>query len=174
MNNSAYSFRVVWSDEDDAFVAVCPEFPGVSAVGDSAEQALAEAKVALELMIETLEEEGVALPEPATLSDYSGQFRLRVPRTLHALLAERAADEGVSLNTYAVSILSAGVGSDRSLKQVQRCIGFMLGELRSDLYGTLLRSRHQTNTTASSVMFLPEPFLPAYGTAEAGGESWQN
>jgi len=105
-----YSFRVLWSDEDHAFVATCPEFDGVSALGDTAEQALAEAQIALRLMIKTYQHEHWNLPQPAALPTYSGQFRLRVPRSLHARLAESAADEGVSLNTYVLSLLALGVG----------------------------------------------------------------
>lgn len=110
MTEPTYSFRVIWSEEDNAFVATCPEFEGVSALGDTADQALAEAQIALRLMVETYQQEQWNLPEPANLQSYSGQFRLRVPRSLHARLAEAAADDGVSLNTYAVSLLALGLG----------------------------------------------------------------
>lgn len=106
-----YGFAVRWSDEDAAYVATCPEFAGVSAFGDTAEEALREIRVAMELTIETYEEEGWPLPEPQTVPRYSGQFRLRVPSYLHGQLAERAELEGVSLNTLAVSYLAAGVGA---------------------------------------------------------------
>jgi predicted RNase H-like HicB family nuclease len=82
-----YGFQVVWSDDDEGFVATCPEFKGVSGIGKTAQQALVEAQTALGLMIETFEEERWALPEPVSLSSHSGQFRLRVPRALHARLA---------------------------------------------------------------------------------------
>jgi predicted HicB family RNase H-like nuclease len=111
MRSPAYSFRVVWSNEDEAFIATCPEFEGVSAYGDTADQALAEAQVALSLMIESYHAEGWELPGAASLSSYSGQFRLRVPRSLHAKLAEAAEADGVSLNTYAVSLRAMGVGA---------------------------------------------------------------
>lgn len=62
----AYSFNVFWSDEDAAYIAVCPEFPGLSAFGETAEQALTEMKLALELAMETYQEEGWTLPEPTT------------------------------------------------------------------------------------------------------------
>ena len=45
-----------------------------------------------------------------TLPRYSGQFRLRAPRSLHAWLAARAELEGVSLNTLCVQILSEASG----------------------------------------------------------------
>ena len=108
---SNYSFAVRWSDEDAAYVATCPEFPGVSAFGDTAEDAVREGQVALSLVVEDMVEDGEALPAPWTVSGYSGQFRLRVPAYLHRQLAERAELEGVSLNTLAVSYLAAGLGA---------------------------------------------------------------
>jgi len=80
MTNPTYSFRVFWSEEDDAFIASCPEFPGISGIGDTAEEAVAEAKQALELAIETYRDEGWPLPDPTILESHSGQFRVRVPR----------------------------------------------------------------------------------------------
>jgi predicted HicB family RNase H-like nuclease len=118
MSSPAYSFRVVWSKEDEAFIATCPEFEGLSAFGDTANQALAEAQVALSLMIESYHAEGWELPAAASLSSYSGQFRLRVPRSLHARLADAAEADGVSLNTYAVSLLAMGVGESSGNQRV--------------------------------------------------------
>jgi predicted RNase H-like HicB family nuclease len=59
-----YALHIFWSDEDEAFVAVCREFPGLSAFGETREEALREAQIALDLMIETYREKGIALPEP--------------------------------------------------------------------------------------------------------------
>ena len=59
-----YPFQVVWSEEDRAYIARCPDWPGVSGFGDSAEQALAEAQVALRLARETYQDEGWPLPAP--------------------------------------------------------------------------------------------------------------
>jgi predicted RNase H-like HicB family nuclease len=59
-----YSFNVFWSEEDASYIAVCPEFSGLSAFGETAEQALAEMEIALDLAIETYQEEGWTLPEP--------------------------------------------------------------------------------------------------------------
>jgi predicted RNase H-like HicB family nuclease len=110
---SNYSFTVRWSDEDEGYIAVCPEFPGVSAWGETPDDAIREVQVALELSIEIRNEEGWELPAPWKVTHYSGQFRLRVPAWLHQQLAERAELEGVSLNTLAVSYLAAGLGSPR-------------------------------------------------------------
>lgn len=37
-----YSADIAWSEEDAAWVAVCPEFEGVSAIGDTLEEAARE------------------------------------------------------------------------------------------------------------------------------------
>jgi antitoxin HicB len=47
-----------------------------------------------------------AVPSPATL----GQWRQRVPRTLHEKLKLTAAREGVSLNAFVTSVLAEAIG----------------------------------------------------------------
>lgn len=110
VDTNAYGFRIVWSPEDEAFVATCPEFEGISGIGRSAEVAMREARTALRLALETYASEGWELPPPQTLTAYSGQFRLRIPRSLHARLAQRAEDEGVSLNSLSMALLAQGLG----------------------------------------------------------------
>jgi predicted RNase H-like HicB family nuclease len=61
-----YALQIFWSEEDEAFVAVCQEFPGLSAFGETREEALREAQIALDLMIKTYLEKNIPLPEPKT------------------------------------------------------------------------------------------------------------
>lgn len=119
MKNNEYSFRVLWNVEDDVYVAICPEFDGVSGFGSDPGEAIKEAETALRLAIEAYRSEGWSLPEPEYAAEYSGQFRIRVPRNLHAQLVQQAADEGVSLNTYAVSLLSAHSSETQTLKEIK-------------------------------------------------------
>ena len=51
-------------------------------------------------------EEGVSIPMPDSLEDYSGQFKLRLPRSLHRALAEHSQREGISMNQYCVYLLA--------------------------------------------------------------------
>jgi len=106
-----YGAEVRWSEEDRAFVAVSPEWEGISALGSTARSALAELETVVGLAIETYEEEGWPLPAPQPLTPYSGQFRVRLPRSLHAWLAHTAEREGVSLNTFVVARLSEARGA---------------------------------------------------------------
>ena len=115
--SNKYGLNIIWSEEDHGYIATCPEFPGLSAFGETFEDAIAEAKLAQELFIETYEQEGLPLPEPHSLSSYSGQFRLRIPPTLHSQLTHIAILEGVSLNQLILMILASRAGADQMTKR---------------------------------------------------------
>lgn len=102
-----YSIILQWSDEDEGYVALVPELPGISAVGDNADEAVYEVQEAASLCLEAIKEEGETLPEPKKLPDYSGQLRIRMPRSLHERLATQSKMEGVSLNSYILHLLSS-------------------------------------------------------------------
>ena len=53
-----------------------------------------------------LKEDGEEIPEPEVLKPFSGQTRLRMPKSLHQSLANGAKKEAVSLNTHIVQLLS--------------------------------------------------------------------
>jgi predicted RNase H-like HicB family nuclease len=59
-----YEIIIYLSDEDEAFVAVVPELPGCTAHGETQEQALANAKDAQQLWLNTAREFGDPIPEP--------------------------------------------------------------------------------------------------------------
>ena len=59
-----YEVIIYWSAEDQAFVAEVPELPGCAAHGSTQEAALANAKDALSLWIDTAKEFGDPIPEP--------------------------------------------------------------------------------------------------------------
>ena len=111
MSDRRYSARILWSDEDQGYVARVPELEGVSAFGLTPGVALEELAVAREVWLEELGATEQAPPAPALLPYRSGQFRVRLPRSLHDWLAERAEVEGVSLNTWIVQLLSEARGA---------------------------------------------------------------
>jgi len=59
-----YEIIIFWSDEDEAFVADIPELPGCMAHGSSYEEALANAREAINLWLNTAREFGDPIPEP--------------------------------------------------------------------------------------------------------------
>lgn len=115
-----YGLKVQWSKEDDAYVATSPEFPSLSGVNADPEKAIAELREALEMAIEICEEDGVLLPARQAMEEHSGQFRVRLPRSLHRRAVERAEYEGVSLNTLVVSCLSSELGCGEAERRSKR------------------------------------------------------
>jgi len=59
-----YEVIIFWSAEDEAFVAEVPELPGCMAHGATQEEALANAKEAETLWLDTAKEFGDTIPEP--------------------------------------------------------------------------------------------------------------
>ena len=59
-----YETIIYWSEEDQVYLAEVPELPGCIAPGDSYESALANAKDAIQLWIDTAKEFGDPIPEP--------------------------------------------------------------------------------------------------------------
>ncbi len=116
-----YGYRVAWSGEDRAYIATCAELDGLSGLGDTAEEALAELRVVVELVIEEFADSGTELPKPILATSHSGQFRLRLPKSVHARLAARAESEGVSLNALIMSYVAMGLG-DSDAKRRGRSI----------------------------------------------------
>jgi predicted RNase H-like HicB family nuclease len=121
-----YSFKIVWSEESGEYMATCPAFPGLSAFGETEEEALAEAKIALGLFIESYQERNLPLPEPEVEHGYSGQFRVRLPKSLHRQAAQLAADDGISLNQLVISAVEQRVGAKqigaRMLAEMRRIL----------------------------------------------------
>jgi predicted RNase H-like HicB family nuclease len=62
--------RIAWYPEDKKFVGICPEFPSISALGDTYHQAVKELEVVIQLAIETFEDEKLTLPKPIYANPY--------------------------------------------------------------------------------------------------------
>ena len=61
-----YSIVIQWSDEDNAYLVILPEFgPQLQTHGDTYDEALKNAQEVLELLNETYQAEGWELPQPA-------------------------------------------------------------------------------------------------------------
>ena len=92
--------------DDGSITVTVPDLPGCITCGETVESAVANALDAKKAWIEAALEEGVEIHEPDSLEDYSGQFKLRIPRSLHRALAEHSQREGICMNQYCVYLLS--------------------------------------------------------------------
>ncbi len=102
----AYRMEIVEDKDEGGFVVTYPDLPGCISCGKTIESAVANAIDAKEVWLEAAIEEGIEINEPDSLDDYSGQFKLRIPKSLHKSLAEHSQREGISMNQYCVYLLS--------------------------------------------------------------------
>lgn len=96
-------------EEDGSWSALVPELPGAVAVGDTPNDAVEELPAVIDLWIAAASDRGMPVPAPRREESANGKVLVRLPRTVHARLVRAAREEGVTLNAYCVSVLSAGL-----------------------------------------------------------------
>ncbi|MCD8118081.1 MAG: type II toxin-antitoxin system HicB family antitoxin [Lachnospiraceae bacterium] len=101
-----YRMEIVEDKDEGGYVVSIPDLPGCLTCGETIETAIANADDAKKAWLEAAIEEGLEIQEPDSLENYSGQFKLRIPRSLHKSLAEHSKREGISMNQYCVYLLS--------------------------------------------------------------------
>ncbi len=111
-----YPFDVI-ADPEGGYVVKFPDLPGCLTQVDNLDELGPMAKDAFKLWMEAAYEGDLEIPLPSHPSKYSGGIRLRMPPSLHEELAEQAADEGVSLNTWMVTLLAQGCAEARTRRQ---------------------------------------------------------
>jgi predicted HicB family RNase H-like nuclease len=103
-----YSYRVLWSPEDEEFVGLCAEFPSLSWLAETQSEAI---DGIVDLVREVLKDMVVnheAVPRPLSERRYSGKFMVRTSAELHARLVREAKEQGLSLNQLASQRLAQG------------------------------------------------------------------
>lgn len=106
LEQDRYTYRVTWSGEDEEYVALCAEFPSLSWLADTPEEALQGIRQVVADVVADLESSDEPVPEPIAVRHYSGKFVVRIPPEIHRRLSLEAAEAGVSLNRLASAKLS--------------------------------------------------------------------
>lgn len=106
--NLPYPIELTPDPDEGGYVVRFPDLKGCLSSGETIESAVQNAEDAKHEWITAALESGVEIPLPETDNDYSGQFKLRLPKSLHRQLALSARREGVSMNQYCVYLLSRG------------------------------------------------------------------
>ena len=101
-----YKAEVVPDVDEGGFVASIPELAGCITCGETMASAVANLEDAKKAWLQAALEDGIQIPEPDSLNDYSGQFKLRIPKSLHKTLAEHSKAEGISMNQYCLYLLA--------------------------------------------------------------------
>ncbi len=96
-----YTYRVIWSEEDEEYVGLCSEFASLSWLAESPEAALSGIRQVVADVVADMVANNEPIPEPIATKKYSGKFMVRVPPNLHRRLVLEAAESGISLNRLA-------------------------------------------------------------------------
>ena len=104
-----FEIRALSEDDGGGFLISFPDFSECISDGETPEEAIRNGLDALAETIAALESMNLPVPEPGSGGSYSGRFVQRVPRSLHARLAARAKQEGVSMNALVTTILADGL-----------------------------------------------------------------
>ena len=106
-----YPFEIRPLPEDDGggYLITFPDLPGCMSDGETPEEAIHEGRDAFRCWMLAHIEDGRPVPIPNG-SGEPGKFVQRLPKSLHAKLAARAKQEGVSLNALVLSFIAEGLG----------------------------------------------------------------
>mgnify|MGYP002868044182 CR=1 FL=1 len=103
-NACDYTYRVFWSEEDEAWVSVADEFKYLSNLSESSQlDAFTGMVELLQSVLDDLYGEGQEPPAPFSMRSYSGHISLRMTPEQHRRIAIESAEQGVSINQLLVS-----------------------------------------------------------------------
>ena len=111
INSYPFTIRPLSEADGGGFAIEYPDLPGCISDGSTPEEAFKQGGDAVKSYLLSCAKHGDRIPKP---SEASGQWRQRVPRSLHARLAARARHEGVSLNTLVTAMIAEGLGKRRA------------------------------------------------------------
>jgi antitoxin HicB len=115
-----FTIRHLSKEEGGGYLIEFPDLPGCMSDGETIDEAILNGKDAVHAWFEAAREMKRPIPKPGELESQSGKWVQRVPKSIHLRLVNRARDEGVSLNTLVITILSESLGGAafRRLNQV--------------------------------------------------------
>ncbi len=104
-----YRMEIIPDVEEGGFTATYPDLPGCITCAETLEELVDNMGDAKKAWLTAALEDNVDIPEPSVLPDissFSGQFKLRMPKSLHKSLAMHAKEEGISMNQYCNYLLA--------------------------------------------------------------------
>lgn len=98
--NDLYTYRLTWSQKDEEYVGLCAEFPSLSWLANSHEEALQGIRKVIAEAISDMHSNNEPVPDPIATKSYSGIFTVRIPPDVHRSLAIEAAEAKISINRF--------------------------------------------------------------------------
>ena len=119
-----FTIRRLTEDEGGGYLIEYPDLPGCMSDGETIDEAIENGKDAVTAWIEAAKEMNRTIPKPRDLERQSGKWVQRVPKSIHLRLVTRAKEEGVSLNTLVIMMLSESLAGEKysykKLKRIQK------------------------------------------------------
>jgi predicted HicB family RNase H-like nuclease len=100
---------VEWSEEDQCYVGTAPGLIIGGVHGKNEAKVFAELSEAVDEAIHLLKKDGSPLPKATANRKFSGSLLLRIPPSLHKLLAIKALKAGESINKFIQKNLEAKI-----------------------------------------------------------------
>jgi antitoxin HicB len=107
----AFGIRYVEAEDGNRFFIEYPDLPGCISDGATPQEAIENGRDAVLSYLRSCEKHGDPIPKPGSAGQFRGEFRTRLPKSLHARLAARAVQEGVSLNTLVIAAIAESLGA---------------------------------------------------------------
>mgnify|MGYP000565402298 CR=1 FL=1 len=101
-----YTYRITWSNEDKEFVGLCAEFPSLSWLAKTQEEALRGIRNLVTEVVLDMQSNNEIIPQPLAIRIYSGKFMVRIPPEVHRDLTIQAAENKISINRLISSKLA--------------------------------------------------------------------
>ena len=107
-----FTIRHLLDEEGGGYFIEFPDLPGCMSDGETVDEAIENGQGAIQAWIEAAKEMNRPIPKPGELENQSGKWVQRVPKSIHLRLATRAKEEGVSLNTLVIMMLSESLAGE--------------------------------------------------------------
>jgi predicted RNase H-like HicB family nuclease/predicted DNA-binding protein len=127
-----YAIKIQWSDEDEAYLASCMEFPSLMTHGESPEEAFKELRFILETVVEDMKATGQKIPTPLKDRKYKGNISLRLPSETHEELVNLAMEQDLSLNQFITTIIEKNQYAS-SFRKLYLEMQNMIDELKAEV-----------------------------------------
>jgi len=128
------------------------DFDNLFGVGDTIEEAIEEAKGNLKFYIDYCKDKNIPVPSPSVheSNGYSGKVTLRMSKSLHKLVDERAKNEGVSINALLNEAVSSYIFSANTANEIEEKASNKIRNAALEAYNTKIEYLSDDNVLSSN------------------------
>lgn len=106
-----FDLRPLSKAEGGGWLITWPDLPGCMSDGETPEEAIDNGRDAFKAWMSVRQKNlKLSAPKPTVSAAKPARFVLRTPKSLHARLAAKAEEEGVSINTLVTAFIAESLG----------------------------------------------------------------